>query len=154
MERSFISYNGREPSIEEMLEIIENPESCVKISNNTIETIRNNPVSIPLENYGSNNDESTSPLNWLKSSDNTDGIIMDEDLRKNIMDVISELKPMEKKITILKYGLGECKEPMSYKAIGEKMERSQEWVRGISKKAEMRMKDIIRKRKIKGLFFN
>jgi RNA polymerase primary sigma factor len=154
IEGSFISYNGREPSVEEMLEIIENPESGLQISNNTLETIKNNPVSIPLENYGSDNEESISPLNWLQSSDNTDGIVMDEDLRKTIMSVISELKPMEKEITILKYGLGESKEPMSYKAIGEKMERTPEWARGISKKAEMRMKVIIRRRKIKGLFFN
>jgi RNA polymerase primary sigma factor len=154
IEGAFISYNGREPSIEEMLEIIENPESGLQISNNTLETIKNNPVSIPLENYGSDNEESISPLNWLQSSDNTDGVVMDEDLRKTIMSVISELKPMEKEITILKYGLGESKEPMSYKAIGEKMERTPEWARGVSKKAEMRMKVIIRRRKIKGLFFN
>ena len=154
IEGAFISYNGREPSIEEMLEIIENPESGLQISNNTLETIKNNPVSIPLENYGSDNEESISPLNWLQSSDNTDGVVMDEDLRKTIMSVISELKPMEKEITILKYGLGESKEPMSYKAIGEKMERTPEWARGVSKKAEMRMEVIIRRRKIKGLFFN
>jgi RNA polymerase primary sigma factor len=153
IEGAFISYNGREPSVEEMLEIIENPESGVQISNNTLETIKNNPVSIPLENYGSDNEESISPLNWLQSSDNTDGVVMDEDLRKTIMSVISELKPMEKEITILKYGLGESKEPMSYKAIGEKMERTPEWARGVSKKAEMRMKVIIRKRKLKNLFF-
>ena len=153
IEGAFISYNGREPSIEEMLEIIENPESGLQISNNTLETIKNNPVSIPLENYGSDNEESISPLNWLQSSDNTDGVVMDEDLRKTIMSVISELKPMEKEITILKYGLGESKEPMSYKAIGEKMERTPEWARGVSKKAEMRMKVIIRKRKLKNLFF-
>lgn len=153
IEKSFISYNGREPSIEEMIEIIENPESCVKISNNTIETIKNNPISIPLENYGSDNDEIASPLNWLESSDNTDGIIMNEDLKKTIMDVISELKPMEKEITILKYGLGECKEPMSHKAIGEKMERSTEWVRVICKKAKIKIGSIIRRKKIEGLFF-
>jgi len=154
IEGAFISYNGREPSVEEMLEIIENPESGVQISNNTLETIKNNPISIPLENYGSDNEESMSPLNWLQSSDNTDGVIVNEDLRKTIMSVISELKPMEREITILKYGLGESKEPMSYKSIAEKLERTPEWARGIYKKAEMRMKVIIRKRKIKGLFFN
>ena len=154
IEGSFISYNGREPSIEEMLEIIENPESGFSISNNAIETIKNNPISIPLENYGSDNEDSISPLNWLESSENTDGIIINEDLRRTILSVLDELKPMEKQITLLKYGLGESREPMSYKSIGEKMERSPEWARGISKKAEMRMKVIIRRRKIKGLFFN
>ena len=154
IEESFISYNGREPSVDEMLDIIENPESGMQISNNAIETIKNNPISIPLENYGSDNEDSISPLNWLESSENTDGIIINEDLRRTILSVLDELKPMEKQITLLKYGLGESKEPMSYKSIGEKMERSPEWARGVSKKAEMRMKVIIRRRKIKGLFFN
>jgi RNA polymerase primary sigma factor len=153
IEESFISYNGREPSVDEMLDIIENPESGMQISNNAIETIKNNPISIPLENYGSDNEDSISPLNWLESSENTDGIIINEDLRRTILSVLDELKPMEKQITLLKYGLGESREPMSYKSIGEKMERSPEWARGISKKAEMRMKVIIRRRKIKGLFF-
>ena len=150
IEESFISYNGREPSVDEMLDIIENPESGMQISNNAIETIKNNPISIPLENYGSDNEDSISPLNWLESSENTDGIIINEDLRRTILSVLDELKPMEKQITLLKYGLGESREPMSYKSIGEKMERSPEWARGISKKAEMRMKVIIRRRKIKG----
>ncbi len=153
IEESFISYNGREPSVDEMLALIENPESGMQISNNAIETIKNNPISIPLENYGSDNEDSISPLNWLESSENTDGIIINEDLRRTILSVLDELKPMEKQITLLKYGLGESREPMSYKSIGEKMERSPEWARGISKKAEMRMKVIIRRRKIKGLFF-
>ena len=153
IEESFISYNGREPSVDEMLDIIENPESGMQISNNAIDTINNNPLSIPLENYGSDNEDSISPLNWLESSENTDGIIINEDLRRTILSVLDELKPMEKQITLLKYGLGESREPMSYKSIGEKMERSPEWARGISKKAEMRMKVIIRRRKIKGLFF-
>jgi hypothetical protein len=43
---------------------------------------------------------------------------------------------------------------MSYKSIAEKLERTPEWARGIYKKAEIRMESIIRKRKIKGLFFN
>ena len=124
IEESFISYNGREPSVDEMLDIIENPESGMQISNNAIETIKNNPISIPLENYGSDNEDSISPLNWLESSENTDGIIINEDLRRTILSVLDELKPMEKQITLLKYGLGESREPMSYKSIGEKMERS------------------------------
>lgn len=154
IEESFISYNGREPSIDEMLEIIENPEHDVQISNTTIETIKNTPLSIPLENYGKENDEIGSPLSWLQSSENSDGITLSDDIRNIILRVLSELKPMEREVTILKYGLGDSKEPMSYKAIGEKLEKTTEWARIISKKAEMRMKAIIRRRKIKELFFD
>ena len=154
IEESFISYNGREPSIDEMLEIIENPEYGIQISDSTIQTIKNTPFSIPLENHGKENDEIVSPLSWLKSSENTDGLVLNEDLKTIIMGVLSELKPMEKQVTILKYGLGESKEPMSYKSIGEKLEKTPEWARTISQKAEARMRSIIRRRKIRGLFFD
>lgn len=152
LEEAFVSYNGREPSFEEMMEIIENPENNISISNNTIETIKNKPVSVPLESDRSDIDDTFSPIGWLESSDNTDSIVANEDFKNLIFSVLSELKPMEKTVTLLKYGLGEDKEPMSYKSIGEKLERSTEWARGISKKAERRMQAIIRKRKIKDLF--
>lgn len=154
IEESFISYNGREPSIDEMLEIIENPEYGIQISDSTIQTIKNTPFSIPLENHGKENDEIVSPLSWLESSENTDGLVLNEDLKTIIMGVLSELKPMEKQVTILKYGLGESKEPMSYKSIGEKLEKTAGWARTISEKAEARMRSIIRRRKIRGLFFD
>ena len=154
IEESFISYNGREPSIDEMLEIIENPEYGIQISDSTIQTIKNTPFSIPLENHGKENNEIVSPLSWLESSENTDGLVLNEDLKTIIMGVLSELKPMEKQVTILKYGLGESKEPMSYKSIGEKLEKTPGWARTISEKAEARMRSIIRRRKIRGLFFD
>lgn len=153
LEESFISYNGREPSLDEMLEIIKNPDFNVNLSNSTIETIKNNPVSVPLENYGNENDDIGSPINWVSSSDNTDSIVVNNDMKRIVLSVLSELTPMERQITILKYGLGESNEEMSYKSIGEKLERSAEWARGVSKKAETRIKSIIRRRKISGLFF-
>lgn len=153
LEESFISYNGREPSLDEMLEIIKNPDFNVHLSNSTIETIKNNPVSVPLENYGNENDDVVSPINWVSSSDNTDSIVVNNDMKRIVLSVLSELTPMERQITILKYGLGESNEEMSYKSIGEKLERSAEWARGVSKKAETRIKSIIRRRKISGLFF-
>lgn len=151
LEEAFVSYNGREPSFEEMMEIIEDPNNNISISNNTIETIKNKPISVPLENSSSDQDETFSPIGWLESNDNTDSIIVSEDLKKLLSSVLSELKPMERLVTVMKYGLGEEKEPMGYKSIGEKLERSPEWARGISKKAEKRMQVIIRKRKIKDL---
>jgi len=153
LEEAFVSYNGREPSFEEMMEIIEDPNNNISISNNTIETIKNKPVSVPLENNGSDSEDSFSPIGWLESSDNTDSIILREDFKILISSVLSELKPMERTVTILKYGLGDNKEPMSYRNIAEKLERTSEWARGISKKAERRMYSIIRKRKIKNLLF-
>jgi DNA-directed RNA polymerase sigma subunit (sigma70/sigma32) len=136
-----------------MMDIIENPDNNITISNNTIETIKNKPSPIPLENYGDDLENSFSPIGWLESSDSTDSIVIKDDLKNLILSVISELKPIERQVTLLKYGLGDEKEPMSYRNIGEKMEKTAEWARGISKKAERRMYSIIRKRQIKNLLF-
>jgi RNA polymerase primary sigma factor len=156
IEEEFTSYNGREPSLEEMLEIINNPDNDIKISNSTIETIKNNPVSVPLENHGtgSSDDDVFSPINFIVSSEGSDNDIMEEDFKKLIMEVLSELKPMEKEVIMLRYGIGKYKEPMDYRAIGEKMERTPEWARNIAKKGEMRFRAITRRRKINGLFLN
>ena len=70
------------------------------------------------------------------------------------MEVLSELKPMEREVIMLRYGLGNYKEPMDYRKIGEKMGRTPEWARNIAKKGEMRFKSITRRRKINGLFLN
>lgn len=154
LEEEFTSYYGREPSLEEMLEIINNPENDLKISNSTIETIKNNPVSIPLENYGSANpDEDTfSPINFIESAESSDNNIINDDFKSLIMQILLELKPMEREAIMMRYGIGNYIEPMEYRAIGEKMERTPEWARNIVKKGEMRFKAIARRRKISGLF--
>jgi RNA polymerase primary sigma factor len=150
LEESFISYNGREPSVDEMLSLIEE-NTDIQLSASAIETIKNTPRSIPLESSSNpSDDESFSPINWIESENNTDSNIIKQDLRESIMSILSELKPMEREITILKYGLGENQEPQSFRQIGEFYERTPEWARIISNKAEKRMRIIIRRRNLKG----
>lgn len=150
IEESFISYHGREPSIDEMLLIIEE-NTDIELSKSTIETIKNTPRSIPLEsNTDSNDDDSFSPINWIESETSTDSNIINEDLKKSISSILSELKPIERQITILKYGLGENEEPQSFRQIGESFERTAEWARGISNKAERRIRVIASRRNLKG----
>ena len=133
-----------------MLLLIEE-NTDIKLSASAIETIKNTPRSIPLESSANpSDDESFSPINWIESENNTDSNIIKEDLRESIMSILSELKPMEREITILKYGLGENKEPQSFRQIGEFYKRTSEWARGISNKAEKRMRIIIRRRNLKG----
>ena len=150
IEESFISYHGREPSIDEMLLIIEE-NTDIELSKSTIETIKNTPRSIPLEsNTDSDDDDSFSPINWIESETSTDSNIINEDLKKSISSILSELKPIERQITILKYGLGENEEPQSFRQIGESFERTAEWARGISNKAERRIRVIASRRNLKG----
>ena len=150
LEESFISYHGREPSIDEMLLIIEE-NTDIQLSASAIETIKNTPRSIPLESStNASDDDSFSPINWIESETSTDSNIINEDLKKSIMSILSELKPMERQITILKYGLDENKEPQSFRQIGESFERTAEWARGVSNKAERRIKAIVSRRNLKG----
>lgn len=150
LEESFISYHGREPSIDEMLLLIEE-NTDIELSKGTIETIKNTPISIPLEsNTNASDDESFSPINWIESETSTDSNIVKEDLRKSIMSILSGLKPIERQITILKYGLGENEEPQSFRQIGESFERTAEWARGISNQAERRIRAIVTRRNLKG----
>lgn len=154
IEEEFTAYNGREPSLDEMLEIINNPENDLKISNSTIETIKNNPISIPLENHGAGNSDGEvfSPIDFIVSSEGSDNGIVEDDFKKLIMDVLSELKPIEREVIMLRYGIGKYKEPMDFKSIGEKMDRTPEWARNTAKKGEMKFKSITARRKINGLF--
>lgn len=151
LEESFISYHGREPSIDEMLVIIEN-NTDITLSESTIGVLKNSPKSIPLESNNNLSEDEFSPINWIQSEANTDSNIINDDLKKSILRILSELSTNEQKVIILKYGLNNNQEPKSAKQIGELFERSSEWARGITTKAEKRLADIVRIRNLKGIF--
>lgn len=155
IEDSFVSHNGREPSIEEMLEIIENPNNNINISKSALETIKSNPVSVPLENGStSGEDEKFSPIGWLESQETTDGNVLNEDFKNLIISILSELSETEKTVVMLKYGIGEYKEPSSHSFIGKKFGKTAEWSRIVLKRAERRIHAIIRRRRIKNLLLD
>jgi RNA polymerase primary sigma factor len=150
MEGIFISYNGREPSIEEILLLMEeNPD--LTLSKAAIDTIKNNPTHIPLECSDSFENE-YSPINWIESEGSTDSNIVSEDLKKSILSILSELKPIEKEVIILKYGLFETKEPQTFRQIAEKFDRTAEWARGISNRAERRIRVISNRKNLRDSF--
>jgi RNA polymerase primary sigma factor len=153
IEDSFVSYNGREPSIDEILEIMESNGD--PISSATINAIKNKPTSVPLENPDAKDDESAfSPINFIKSEYDTDNYTINEDMRVIINELLKTLSPIQRQIMELKYGLGESyKEPMSFPQIAEKLERTPEGIRLIAKKAERIMKlQAVKKRLNKDLF--
>ena len=51
-----------------------------------------------------------------------------------IASILNELKPIEKKIIILRYGLDNHGEESNFKSIGEEMGKTQEWARSKSRK--------------------
>jgi RNA polymerase primary sigma factor len=147
VEDAFVSYNGREPSVDEILEIMESNGDSISYA--TVQAIKNKPTSVPFENTGSWDDESVfSPANFIKSEYNTDNYSISEDMKVIINELLKSLNPIQRQIMELKYGLGESyKEPMSFQQIAEKLERTPEGIRLIAKKAERIMKyQAIRKR--------
>ena len=147
VEDAFVSYNGREPSVDEILEIMESNGDSISYA--TVQAIKNKPTSVPFENTGSWDDESVfSPANFIKSEYNTDNYSISEDMKVIINELLKALNPIQRQIMELKYGLGESyKEPMSFSQIAEKLERTPEGIRLIAKKAERIMKyQAIRKR--------
>ena len=153
LEESFVSYHGREPSVDEMISIINDPDNGIFISDNTIETIKNNPKTIPLDIPSNNYEENYSPINYIESLEKTDESLNNDDIKKMIASILNELKPIEKKIIILRYGLDNHGEESNFKSIGEAMGKTTEWARTICRKAEKKIKVIVRRRKIKEMFF-
>lgn len=147
---AFIQKNGREPNIEEASEIMAD-SGMQPLSKSTIDTIKNKPSSVPLDPmniFGSEEEGKGSPINYLSSDEKTDSLIDDSDKKDVIKKLISSLKPVEQRVIELKYGLLD-ENPLSYKEISEKFDRTPEWARQISLKAEKRMKIEARKNKIK-----
>lgn len=153
LEESFVSYHGREPSVDEMISIINDPDNGIVISDNTIETIKNNPKAISLDIPSNNSEDNYSPINYIESREKTDGALDNEDIKKMIASILDELKPIEKKIIILRYGLDNDGEESNFKSIGEGMGKTSEWARSICRKAEKKIKVIVRRRKIKEMLF-
>ncbi|XP_074276466.1 RNA polymerase sigma factor sigC isoform X2 [Silene latifolia] len=65
--------------------------------------------------------------------------VMKQQMRNNIMKLLDELDPKERRILVLRYGFGShC---MSLHEIGKIFEVSKEWIRKIEKKAFSKLKD-------------
>ncbi len=122
IEENFISYHGREPSMDEMTSIIRDFGNGMEISDNTLEAIKFNPRSVPLEIQSNDPEESFSPINYVESGEKTDSLAESNDNMKIINSILSELKPMERKIVEMRYGLDRISEPLSFTKIAERFD--------------------------------
>jgi RNA polymerase primary sigma factor len=148
MEDFFIGQNGREPSVDEILLLVES-NGIEPIKKGAIELIRNKPISISLESSSDPDDDySKAPINWIQSEETQEKSIKDEDIKFMIVSILSHLQPMQRMIVEMKYGL-DGKEPMSFNQIGNYFDRSPEWARNNLSKIEKRMKVIARKKGMK-----
>lgn len=148
MEDFFIGQNGREPSLDEMLQLIEN-NGLAPIKNGAIELIKNKPTSIALESSLDPDDEfSKAPINWIKSDEDQESVIKNSDINIVILSILKHLPPIQRKMVVMKYGL-EDTEPMSFLQIGNYFGKSPEWARLNLNRTEKRMRIIARRKGLK-----
>lgn len=146
IEDKFISSFGREPAVEEILDLIEE-NNIENISIGTVKNVGSSlPSTIPLESFGNNPEEdSYSPINWISSEDNPEKLIENAESENFLKEAMFNLNEIEKKAIRMRYGLDNT-EPSTLLEIGNYFERTGEWARNIIKKAEAKMKrSIIRK---------
>ena len=146
IEDRFISSFGREPAVEEILDLIEE-NNIENISIGTVKNIGSSlPSTIPLESFGNNSeDDSYSPINWISSEDNPEKFIENSESDYFLKEAMINLNDIEKKAVKMRYGL-ENTDPSTLSEIGNYFERTGEWARNILRKAEAKMKrSIIRK---------
>jgi RNA polymerase primary sigma factor len=148
MEDFFIGQNGREPSVDEILLLLEN-NGIEPIKKGVIDLIKNKPVSISLESSSDTDDDYLkAPINWIQSEETHEKYITEGDVKFMVISILSHLNPRERMIVEMKYGL-DGKEPMSFNQIANYFDRSPEWARNNFSKIEKKMKIIARKKGIK-----
>lgn len=151
LEESFISYNGRKPNIEEIIEMMDDQDSKMKLSNASLDAIKNNPRTVPLE-LPSDNDRDFSPMDYISSYEISDKELNTEDKKKIISIVLSELTDIERSIIIMRYGL-DGKEGYTFSTISEHYGKSNEWARIICNRAEKKLRVIARRKKLNQFLF-
>jgi RNA polymerase primary sigma factor len=147
IEDAFITQFGREPSVEEILDVIEN-NKMESLRKGTIDLIKNKPVTVSLESSGNPDDEySKAPIDWLHSEDSSENFADENDDKLKTSSLLSFLTPKEREMIELKYGLN-GKESMNLAQIGRHFGRTNEWARLNINKIERKMKIIARKKNL------
>jgi DNA-directed RNA polymerase sigma subunit (sigma70/sigma32) len=148
-ENYFIAEYSREPSVEEILNLIDE-KGMKPFPSAVIETINNKPVQISLD-YDNDGDgeKAYSPINWISSEENTEDQVFKRDEKEAIRLIFSFLKPFEREIAEMKFGLNEEAVERSFNEIGIHFGKSSEWARGTFRKIERKMRKIARLKGIK-----
>lgn len=149
MEEVFMMRNSRNPTIEEMVELMEEYGDN-KLSPAAKEFLKNKVFSVPLEGSKSDSDDDKlSPIDWISNEDNIENDVNRKFLRKVIDEIMEILTEDEELYIKMHYGfLEENVEPMTMSQIGLRVNKSAEAVRYIVKRAERKMQITARKLRI------
>jgi RNA polymerase primary sigma factor len=152
IEEGFINIHEREPEIHEVIRILEE-KNLPHLTVNAIDLINNKPTIVQLDPINSDIDEIYSPINWISSDEDIDSHNDKNDNIKVINEILSHLKPLERKIIEMKYGINGEEYGMSFSQIGHNFNKSPEWARINSAKIEKMMIIIARKKGIKNWIY-
>lgn len=145
MEEDFISNMGRNPSTEEILDLLDSVGT--PISKNAEESIKNSTRTVPLIPDDSD-DDSFGPINFLNSGDEPDKVLIDESRMELIKKVMGRLSQIEKEVVLLKYGINDQQGECTFTQIAKKYDKTPEWARKVTKTAMKKMKYSFIKNKI------
>lgn len=132
---SFVQENEREPSIEELADILEMTPS--EITSTLKEHGRYVSVDAPITD--DENAISMIDLMSMGEEDSPDLRLMEESVRKEVMEGLEVLSPREAEVLIALFGLNGNR-PQSFEEVSEKYKLSKERVRQIRERALRRMR--------------
>jgi RNA polymerase primary sigma factor len=144
IEESFITSNGRNPSHEEIFDLMEKISERGKgFSSRFIRFVKTQTETVPLESpsaEGGKDDTDFGPINWVESGENTDSLALSSDGEKEIETLMGRLTETQKELVKMKYGIGEYRREMSLTQIAEHFGRSVEWARWNLRRSEKIMR--------------
>ncbi len=121
IQSSYLSNEGRYPNLDEIKEELDELGGTTPVSMPTIKSIvtSNNDIMINLEDTLSGDDDSYSPINYIKNPDSTVQVEKFEDDQK-VENILKPLNGIEKDIISMKIGLPPYDETHTFKQIGQK----------------------------------
>jgi len=142
IEEKFVSSFGRNPTSEEIFDIMDRDKESKPFSPIFKEHVTNSTDTVPLEPSGTDqkDDQDFGPINWISSSEESDSLAAKSDKDHELDFFMRNLKPIEKQVIEMKFGLGEYKFELSIPQISQHFGKSEEWVRTKIKSAHKTMK--------------
>ncbi|MEE9543547.1 MAG: RNA polymerase sigma factor RpoD [Thermodesulfobacteriota bacterium] len=141
--RSFVQKNSREPTPEELVEIMNIPLKRVK----DILKVVKEPISLETP-VGENEDNSLGDFIVDESVASPDDELISGDLSDNIQEVLSTLSPREEEVLRLRFGIGDG-ESKTLEEVGAIFKLTRERIRQIESKALRKLRHPVRIDKLK-----
>lgn len=141
--RKFVQDNSREPTPEELVQIMNIPLKRVK----DILKVVKEPISLETP-VGENEDNSLGDFIVDESVASPDDDLINEDLAGNLQEVLATLSPREEEVLRLRFGIGDG-EARTLEEVGVIFKLTRERIRQIESKALRKLRHPVRSNKLK-----